>query len=65
MLTLPEFYNPETVGTVFRVDYAARSSSAPVYRSKNTIPPASTDRQKNWLLLIDVQNTFCIPGFEL
>jgi nicotinamidase-related amidase len=26
---------------------------------------ASADDQKNWLLLIDVQNTFCIPGFEL
>ncbi len=29
------------------------------------LEPASTDRTKTWLMLIDVQNTFCIPEFEL
>ncbi len=65
MLPIPDFYNSESVGTVYRVDYANISNSAQAYRLKCCVPPASTDQQKNWLLLIDVQNTFCIPGFEL
>lgn len=65
MYPTPEFYNKEAVGTVYRVDYASRFSDALAYRSRHGIRPSSTDRQNNWLLLIDVQNTFCIPGFEL
>ncbi|PWH13662.1 MAG: isochorismatase [Anaerolineae bacterium] len=62
---LPAFYNPQRVGTVYRVDYASLATLAPNYRQTNGIQPSSTDRQRIWLLLIDVQNTFCIPGFEL
>jgi len=65
LLPLPDFYTSETVGTVYRVNYAECSSAADVYRSKYGITPASSAAQKNWLLLVDVQNTFCIPGFEL
>lgn len=65
MLPLPEFYNPEKVSSVYRVDYAERASQAGAYRQQHALQPAADDRQKNWLLLIDVQNTFCIPGFEL
>jgi nicotinamidase-related amidase len=64
-LPIPEFYNPKNVGTVYRVDYANRSNAAAQFGSIHAIKPASTDQQKNWLLLIDVQNTFCIPDFEL
>jgi nicotinamidase-related amidase len=65
MLPTPEFYNPESVGTVYRVDYAQRFNDALVYRARHGIQPGPTDLQKTWLLLIDIQNTFCIPGFEL
>ena len=65
MLPLPEFYNPDSVSSVYRVDYAARSAQALEYRLQQALPLAAADRQKTWLLLIDVQNTFCIPGFEL
>jgi nicotinamidase-related amidase len=65
MFPLPEFYTPETVETVYRVDYADRSIRALDYRLKNGLQPASSDHRKIWLMLIDVQNTFCIPGFEL
>jgi nicotinamidase-related amidase len=64
-LPLPEFYDPQKVGTVFRVPYAELSTRALSYRLTHNIQPASADRQKTWLLLVDVQNTFCIPGFEL
>lgn len=65
MLPLPEFYSPDRVGSVYRVDYAGLSNAAQAYRSEHRLNPAAKDGQKNWLLLIDVQNTFCIPGFEL
>jgi nicotinamidase-related amidase len=65
MLPIPEFFTPETVGTIYRVDYAARSTAALTYRSRYGLLPAASAVQKNWLLLVDVQNTFCIPGFEL
>lgn len=62
---IPDFYDPARVGTVYRVDYATLAARAPEYRRANGIRPAAEDQQKTWLLLIDVQNTFCIPGFEL
>ena len=62
---LPDFYHPEKVGSVYRVDYAELAALAPAYRQKYSLQPAAADRQKDWLLLVDVQNTFCIPGFEL
>jgi nicotinamidase-related amidase len=65
MLPTPEFFNPETVGSVYRVDYAGRFDDALEQRARLGLLPAASDHQKSWLLLIDVQNTFCIPGFEL
>jgi nicotinamidase-related amidase len=62
---LPEFYNPENVASIYRVDYAQLAALAPSYRQTHGIQPAANDREKIWLMLIDVQNTFCIPGFEL
>ncbi len=61
----PDFYNPENLASVYRVDYARLAALAPAYRQANRIQPSSADHQKTWLMLIDVQNTFCIPGFEL
>ena len=65
MLPLPEFYNPQAVGTIYRVNYAEVSLQAARYRSKYGFSPAFEDKQNNWLLLIDIQNTFCSPDFEL
>jgi nicotinamidase-related amidase len=65
MLPLPEFYSPKKVGSVYRVEYAQLSNAALAWRTLHAISPAADDHQKTWLLLIDVQNTFCIPDFEL
>ncbi len=62
---LPAFYNAENVASVYRVDYADLAALTPVYRQTHGIRPSALDRQKIWLLLIDIQNTFCIPGYEL
>jgi nicotinamidase-related amidase len=64
-LSLPEFYNPETVGSVWRVSYEERARQARDWAHQHALQPVSFDPTKTWLMLIDVQNTFCIPGFEL
>jgi nicotinamidase-related amidase len=64
-LSLPEFYNPEIVGSVWRVSYEERARQARDWANQHALQPVSFDPTKTWLMLIDVQNTFCIPGFEL
>ncbi|MEN9204553.1 MAG: hypothetical protein Q6J68_07490 [Thermostichales cyanobacterium SZTDM-1c_bins_54] len=65
MLPLPPHWDPERVGQVWRVPYQERSVEARAWAQSLGIPPASADRQRIALLLIDVQNTFCLPDFEL
>src|SRR6185436_18472586 len=64
-LPLPEFYDPGTVGSVWRVSYEERARQARDWAHQHALQPVSFDPTKTWLMLIDVQNTFCIPGFEL
>jgi nicotinamidase-related amidase len=64
-LPLPEFYDPGTVGAVWRVPYEERAAQARDWARQHALQPVSFDPTKTWLMLIDVQNTFCIPGFEL
>ncbi len=64
-LPLPPHYRPETVDQIWRVDYQQRASDADVWRQTHAIQPAGEDRFRIGLLLVDTQNTFCIPGFEL
>jgi nicotinamidase-related amidase len=64
-LPIPPHFSPETVGDVWKVDYAKRTKEARSWALRYGIRPASEDELKVALLLIDVQNTFCIPGFEL
>jgi nicotinamidase-related amidase len=62
---LPQFFNPNRVGEIWKVDYAARAEEAREYALQHNLKPASASLEKIALLLIDVQNTFCMPGFEL
>jgi nicotinamidase-related amidase len=62
---LPSHFDRTKVGEVWRVPYQDRSLAAQDWARQYGIQPASTDTQKVCLLAIDVQNTFCIPGFEL
>jgi nicotinamidase-related amidase len=64
-LPIPEFFAPQTVGTVYRVPYQQRATEAENWAKKHNISPAKSDKIRIGLLLIDVQNTFCIPDFEL
>lgn len=64
-LPVPDFFDVEKVGTVWRVPYEERARGARDWAHQHTLQPASVDLTRSWLMLIDVQNTFCIPEFEL
>ena len=64
-LPLPDFYPPDRVGEIWRVPYEVRSKQAMDWATEHQIMPASNDIRRVCLLAIDVQNTFCIPEFEL
>ncbi|HEY8104275.1 MAG TPA: hypothetical protein VIE18_07145 [Gaiellaceae bacterium] len=64
-LPLPPHWDPAKVGEVWRVDYAARSEDAGRWREQHGLAPAADDRLRVALVAVDMQNTFCTPGFEL
>jgi nicotinamidase-related amidase len=64
-LPLPPHFDPDQVAEVWRVPYQERAEQAERWAAEHAISPATESRQKVALLLVDVQNTFCIPGFEL
>jgi nicotinamidase-related amidase len=65
VLPLPPHWYPDQVGEVWRVDYTARFEDAERWRDEHAIRPASDDRFRIALVVVDMQNTFCSPGFEL
>ena len=64
-LPIPACYDRDRVGTVWRVPYQQRATEAEAWATQQGIRPASEDQVRVCLLAIDVQNTFCIPEFEL
>lgn len=64
-LPIPPFFDPNKVGEVWRVAYNEREAEAIAWAKQHGISAAGTDRKRIGLLLVDPQNTFCIPGFEL
>ena len=64
-LPIPDFFGADRVGAVWRVPYENRATQAQAWAQTHGIRPAATDRFRLCLLAIDVQNTFCIPEFEL
>jgi nicotinamidase-related amidase len=65
VLPLPPHWDPGRLGEVWRVDYAARFEDAERWREQHGIQPAAEDRLRVALVVVDMQNTFCSPGFEL
>lgn len=64
-LPIPSHFDPKKVGEVWRVPYQERAVEAEKWAREHHIPPAVKDRFRICLLLVDLQNTFCTPGFEL
>jgi nicotinamidase-related amidase len=65
VLPIPGFFDKIRVDDVWRIPYEERAEQARDWARLHSLKPASTDQTRSWLMLIDVQNTFCIPDFEL
>jgi nicotinamidase-related amidase len=65
VLELPPHFEPDRVGEVWRVAYEDRAREAREWAAKHSLTAAAKDAFRLCLLVVDVQNTFCIPGFEL
>jgi len=65
MPPIPDFFDPARVGEVWRVPYEERAAQAAAWAHTHGLAPAAADRTRICLIAVDVQNTFCIPGFEL
>lgn len=57
MATVPEFYDPQRVGTLYYPDPHAIAAGA----EDAALPPAASDAEKVQLLLVDMQIDFCHP----
>ena len=64
-LPLPPHFDPKKVGEIWHVPYQARAEQARQWARQYDIQPAAQDSLRLALIGIDIQNTFCIPGFEL
>jgi nicotinamidase-related amidase len=64
-LPLPDHFDPGRTGDVWRVPYQDRATEAEDWAARHALGAATHDEFRVGLLLVDVQNTFCIPGFEL
>jgi nicotinamidase-related amidase len=65
LLPVPPHFDPEAVGDVWRVPYEERAGEAAAWAAEHSLRPAADDPARICLVVVDVQNTFCIPGFEL
>lgn len=64
-LPLPPHFDPGMVAQIWRVPYEERATQARSWAKEHHLQPNEKDQFKIALVLIDLQNTFCIPGFEL
>jgi len=64
-LPVPSFFEETKLDKAWKVDYAARAAEAEKWSSDYKVTLASEDDTTAALLLVDVQNTFCLPDHEL
>lgn len=64
-LPIPEHFSPEKVDEIWKVSHHLLAKEAEKWAEKHRIKPAAKDKVKICLVAVDVQNTFCIPDFEL
>ncbi len=64
-LPLPPFAEPAAAGRVYRIPYQQRAEEARAWAEAHGLRPAARDERRSALLLVDLQNTFCLPEFEL
>ena len=64
-LPLPGHFDPDRVGEVWRVPYEKRAREASAWADEHNLGRAADDSFRLCVLAVDIQNSFCIPDFEL
>jgi nicotinamidase-related amidase len=64
-LPLPAHFDADRVGEVWRVPYEERAREASAWADEHSLGRAADDSFRLCVLAVDIQNTFCIPEFEL
>ena len=64
-LPLPAHFDVFRVGEVWRVPYEDRAREASAWTDEHSLGRAADDSFRLCVLAVDIQNTFCIPEFEL
>jgi nicotinamidase-related amidase len=64
-LPLPPHYDKSKAGKVWKVNYESIAGAASEWAQRHGIKPSAKDKFKVCLLAVDMQNTFCLPDFEL
>jgi len=64
-LPLPAHFDPDRVAEVWRVPYEDRAREASAWADEHSLGRAADDSFRLCVLAVDIQNTFCIPDFEL
>jgi len=64
-LPLPPHFDPGKTGQIWKIPYQERAQQARAWAREHGISLAADDACRICLVAVDVQNTFCLPGFEL
>jgi nicotinamidase-related amidase len=64
-LPVPPHFDAARVADVYRVEYQHLATAAEAWAARYEIAASAADRRRVCLLLVDCQNTFCLPSFEL
>ncbi|MDR0606791.1 MAG: isochorismatase [Candidatus Peribacteria bacterium] len=63
--SIPGHYDPKNADQVYKIDYQRLANDATAYKKAEGVTNSATDKFKIALMPIDMQNTFCIPDYEL
>jgi len=62
---IPKFFNPAQADQIYMIPYEQRFEEALKYRTQNQVTSSARDAVRIGLLIIDAQNTFCLPTGQL
>lgn len=64
-LPVPPHFRKDKVSEIRRIPYQELAREAERWAKQHSIQPAAADLFRICFIAVDVQNSFCIPGFEL
>lgn len=64
-LPVPSHFDPDKTGKVWKINYQELAEKAEKWAKLHNLRHSADDPFRICLVAIDLQNTFCIPGFEL